>query len=105
MKPNPYGDILLELETGLWEHDYRVDEGAKPYPYTDEQLRACLKIFMSALMWKLWEQMRKDGISVKIGGDTAKKMGEELRSLVLKFTEIDTHKLFKEEGKDVDKTD
>lgn len=26
-KEIPYGDILIEIEKGLWEHDCRVDDG------------------------------------------------------------------------------
>jgi len=62
-KETPYGEILMELEDGLWDHDNRVGEGlAEPYSYTNEQFRACLKIFMSALLWMLWDS--KKGLDV-----------------------------------------
>lgn len=52
-KKNPYSKILIEIETGLWEHDVRIDNGiAPPYSYNDETFRACLKIFINAILGK-----------------------------------------------------
>lgn len=91
-KETPYGDILIEIESGLWEHDHRVSEDvAGPHSYTDKQFRACLKIFMSALLWKLWEG---SGGNVEIVADLAGKMGEDLRTMINAYTGIDTHDLY-----------
>ena len=55
-RQNPYAEVLEEIETGLLEHAVRVSDGiAEPYPYTDETFRACLQIFMSGIMWKMFE--------------------------------------------------
>ena len=92
-RENPYGDILVEIETGLWEHHNRVDEGiAEPYSYTDEQFKACFKIFMDAMMWKMWVHMEKESLEDKC--HSASKLGEELREIILEFTGIDTYKLY-----------
>ena len=93
---NPYADILRELETGLWEHDVRVDDGiAKPYSYDDETFRACLKIFMSAIMWKLWEHMEKtEGMDKDKRIERVKKIGKAIRKLIFENTGIDAHELY-----------
>lgn len=92
-KENPYGPAIIEIETGLWEHDIRVDEGiAPPYSYTDKQFRACLKLFMSAMQWKMWEYIEKKSEKERLLA--AEKMGNDLRATVLEFTGIDTHKLY-----------
>ena len=93
---NPYAAILRELETGLWEHDVRVDDGiAKPYSYDDETFRACLKIFMSAIMWKLWEHMEKtEGMDKDKRIERVKKIGKAIRELIFENTGIDAHELY-----------
>jgi len=91
---NPYTDILIELEAGLWEHDVRVDEGiTSPYSYNDETFRACLKIFMNATMWKLWEHMEKETDKAK-RIEKAEKIGKAIQELIIEFTGIDTHELY-----------
>ena len=94
MKPreNPYAPILKEIEMGLWEHDFRVDEGAEPYTYDDEATRACLKIFMSAMLWKLWDN--KDGKNIEDKVRLVEEMGNDIKNLIMKYTGIDTHKLY-----------
>jgi len=90
--PNPYAEVLKEIEAGLWDHDIRVEDNiARPYNYTDESFRACLKIFMSGLMWKLWENM--EGQTLEERSSTAEEVGSEIRKFILKYTGIDTHKL------------
>lgn len=91
-KETPYGKVLIEIENGLWEHDNRVNDGiAHPYTYTDEHFRACLKIFMSGLLWKLWEKNDND---IERMVDLAGKMGEDLKELVGAYTGINTLDLY-----------
>jgi len=92
---NPYKEALMELETGLWEHDNRVDEGiAKPYEYDSETFRACLKIFMSAALWKLWEYTENKTLSEK--ASFAESLGTDIRGIILRYTGIDSHELYKQ---------
>ncbi len=91
-RKNPYSEALLEIEQALWEHDVRVDNGAAPYQYDDETFRACLKIFMSALIWKLWTFMDKKSLTEK--ASNAENVGNILRNIILKFTGIDSHVLY-----------
>ena len=92
MRKNPYSEILIELEAGLWENDARVEEGAEPYEYTDEDFRCCMKVFMGALMWKMWENYELSPVEENIG--KAEAMGNELRDIILKYTGIDSRKLY-----------
>ena len=92
---NPYGEILIEIEIGLWEHNIRIDQGiALPYKYTDKEFRACLKIFTEALLWKLWSHFEKSSQRDKI--DAANNLGEKLRSLIKEYTGVNAHKLYEE---------
>ncbi len=95
-RKNPYKEILVELEEGLWEHDFRVDVGiASPYEYDDETFKACCKIFMSAMMYKLWNNSH--GLSMEFKEKEAEMCGNELKEFVYKYTGIDTHQLYVEE--------
>ena len=91
-RKNPYEEALIEIEHGLWEQDCYVNEGAKPYEYTDEAFRACTKIFMSGLMWKIWKN--REDRTLKEMSDRVESVGKQIRALVLNYTGIDTHKLF-----------
>jgi hypothetical protein len=91
-RKNPYAEVLIEIEKGLWGHDCRVDEGtAEPYFYDDATFRACLKVFMSGMLWKAWVHMEgKEQKQKEIG---AKMMGEAIRDMVFEYTGIDTREL------------
>jgi len=92
-KETPYGESLIEIENGLWEHSCRVSDGiAEPYEYTNKHLRACLKIFTEPLLWKMWE--KTEGWAIEKRSERALELGEALRSIILEFTGIDSHKLY-----------
>jgi len=92
--------VLIGIEESLWDFDVNVTE--KPC-YTQEGFRACVKIFMSAMLDKMWELQQKEGMSLDTSCQMAEKLGAELRSLVKTYTDIDTHKLYgdNEEPKEV----
>ena len=88
---NPYEDIFLELEQGLLEHSDRVSEGiAQPYEYSDEVFRACLHIFLEALIYKIYVFSEGNSIS------SVAKAVEKLRDLVFQSTGINSFNLYKE---------
>ena len=92
-KANPYKEVLIEIEDGLWEHDCRVDDGiAMPYTYDDETFRACMKIMMSGLMYKLWDNSH--GLSQDFKEREAEICGEEFKDFVYKYTGIDSTTLY-----------
>ena len=93
---NPYKESLIVLENGLWDHDLRVEEQhASPYEYDDETFRACIKLFMSSMMWKLWEVQEKNDVEFSIRCDEAESVGNEIKEFVKKWTDIDTRSLYK----------
>lgn len=95
---NPYGEVLCEIEDGLWEHDIRVeDNGARPYTYSDKQFRACIKIFAESAQWKQWEYMQDSTIEKR--AELTQALGEAIRALILLFTGIDSRSLY-EKGKE-----
>ena len=90
---NPYKEVLMEIETGLLEQAVRVDDGYPPYQYDNETFRACTQIFMSALMWKLWESSYDKTMAEREA--MAEKCGNDLRDLIMEHTGIDAHTLYR----------
>ena len=88
-KINP---ILREIEDALWEYEIRF--GAKP-EFTDAGFRAATKIFMSALMDKMWELQENEDLTLTDRENMATKAGEAVRNFVKVYTNIDTHDLYK----------
>jgi len=83
--------ILEEIELTILEHDANVE--TKP-GYTGAGFRAGIKIFMSVMMDKLWEQQDKQKTEIHHRANEAFDMGMELRDIILKYTGVDTHKLY-----------
>ena len=83
--------ILEELETAIIEFDYHIK--LKPN-YSIGGFRASAKIFMSALMDKMYELQEKENIPYVTRLEMAKKAGEDLRKLINTYTGIDSTKLY-----------
>jgi hypothetical protein len=95
MTKNPYSEVLNEIESGLWEHDARVDLGiAQPYVFNDMDFRACTKIFMSGLMWKMWENQEKEKTSFENRCKEAEDVGHKLNVLLEIYTGINLKDLY-----------
>lgn len=84
--------ILHEIELALLEFETNV---ARPPEYTDEGFRAAVKIFMSAMLDKMWKLQENEDIDINTRADMATKLGNELRNMVRVYTNIDTHNLYK----------
>ena len=84
--------ILSEIESALMEFEINV---AKPPEYTDEGFRASIRIFLSAMLDKMWKLQEDEGIDINTRADMAEKLGNELRNIVRIYTNIDTHNLYK----------
>lgn len=84
--------ILTEIESALFE--YEANNGAKT-EYTMDGFRAGTKIFMSVLMDKIWELQSSEGIEMEDRCKMVMKAGQEIRDLIKKYTDIDTHDLYK----------
>lgn len=83
--------ILQEIENTLWE--FEANGGSKPN-FTAEGFRAALKIFMSALLDKIWELQTDESIDQKTREGMAEKAGQEMRKLIKTYTNIDAHDLY-----------
>lgn len=83
--------ILVEIEATLIDHEVN---NATPPEYTVEAFRAATKIFMSALLDKMWENQERNGIVQWMRESQAENAGKVIRNIVLSYTGIDTHKLY-----------
>lgn len=84
--------ILNEIESAIWESD---SQKGLPPNYTTEGFRSAIKIFMSAIMDKIWNLQEAENIPIEARMDMVKKCGEDIRQLVKTYTNIDTHDLYK----------
>lgn len=83
--------VLEEIEATLWEFDAQI--GAKP-EYSIEGFRAAVKIFISAVMDKMWEKHRIDNLTPAQMEAEAERVGHEVRAFVMSVTGIDTTMLY-----------
>lgn len=84
--------VLSEIESTLIEYELNV---ARPPQYTNEGFRAAIKIFMSAMLDKMWKLQENENIDIDARADMAEKLGNEIRNIVRVYTNIDTHSLYK----------
>ena len=84
--------VLSEIESALIEFEINV---ARPPQYTDEGFRAAVRIFLSAMLDKMWKLQEDEGIDIDTRADMAEKLGNEIRNIVRIYTNIDTHNLYK----------
>ncbi len=83
--------VIIEIEAALWDYEAQVSMHPE---FTDEGFRAALKIFMSALLDKMWSLQAAEDIPFEIRCDMAMKAGQQVRELVKTFTNIDPHELY-----------
>lgn len=84
--------ILSEIEDTLWE--FEVNIGSQPQ-YTIDGFRAGIKIFMSVLMDKMWDLQQNETLTMEDRIKMVEKLGQEVRTIVKTYTDIDTHDLYK----------
>lgn len=84
--------ILCEIELAIMDFEVNV---AKPPEYSNEGFRAAVKIFMSAMLDKMWKLQEDESIDNNSRAEMANKLGNELRNIVRIYTNIDTHDLYK----------
>lgn len=84
--------VLNEIESKLWEWEFNSE---KPLEYTNEGFRAACKIFISALMDKMWDLQTKEDIKFEDRLSMGKKAAQDVRSLIKIYTDIDTHDMYK----------
>jgi hypothetical protein len=84
--------VLSEIESALIEFEINV---ARPPQYTNEGFRAAVRIFLSAMLDKMWKLQEDERIDIDTRADMAEKLGNEIRNIVRIYTNIDTHNLYK----------
>ena len=92
--------LLEELEDMLWE--FEANNGCPPH-FTEGGFRASMKIFMAALMERMWINLSLESLPLEKRAEIGEQMGMELRALVMKYTNIDTHTLYDNKFKEDEK--
>lgn len=82
-------EVYEEIEATLYEH-----HGTKPN-LTDKGFRAACKIFIDAVMDKMWDKQEKENKSLDDRLKEAEILGNKIRAIVLEHTGIDTHEFYK----------
>jgi len=83
--------VLVQIEDVLWEFESET----KGTPgFTDEGMRASIKIFMSAMMDKVWELQESEEMGMDERVKMVLKFGEELRELIKIYTSVDCRELY-----------
>lgn len=83
--------ILEEIEDALWESE--SNNMGKP-EFTMDGFRASIKIFMSAMMDKIFELQDAEDFAFEDKLKMSKQCGEDIKKLVSVYTGIDTTKLY-----------
>jgi hypothetical protein len=84
--------VLVGIEKALWDFD--LNGKSKP-EYTTEGFRAATKIFMSALMDKIWNLQSNENMDMEDRIKMVEKAGSDIRNIIKIYTDIDTHDLYK----------
>lgn len=84
--------VLKEIEDTLWE--FEANRGVAPN-YPDKALASSTKIFMSVMLDKMWKLQQKENMDMKVRGEMAQRLGEEIRKLIKTYTDIEIQDLYK----------
>lgn len=76
--------ILNEIEKTLWENEYMFPDDMPEF--TIEGFRGAVKIFTAVMLERAFKKDNKLN---------ATKLGKELKDFIEKYTDIDTHDLYK----------
>lgn len=85
---------LENIEDTLWSYETYMPN--KPYGFSKESFRAIVKIFMAAMMDKIWALQEGEEMDLEDRGAMAEKCGKDVRALIKTYTNIDTHNLYGE---------
>lgn len=88
-------EILTDIERSLWLYDLYNENVGKPLNFSDDALRAAIKIFSSVLLSKMWKLQENEDMENQDRISMAENLGNDIRRLVKTYTNIDSHDLFK----------
>jgi len=84
--------ILQEIEDTLWE--FEANGGVEP-KFTEDGFKGGVKIFVTVLLDKMWQLQCDENMPIKDRTMMAAKLGDDIRSLIKTYTDIDMHDLYK----------
>jgi len=84
--------ILEEIESALWEFEYAMPNSRPVYDGT--ALRSASKIFMSALMDKMWAKQDEYDMPQKQRCEMATYFGNALHELIRDATDLNSKKFY-----------
>ena len=85
--------ILKEIEDTLWEFEIHYPN-QRPI-YNIDGFKGSIKIFMSDMLDKMWGMQEDDNIDMVDRQKMAERLGEEIKRIVMTYTGINTHELYK----------
>jgi hypothetical protein len=83
---------LEQIEETLWSYELYVPN--TPPMYSHSSFRAILKLFMSAMMDKIWLLQEGEEMDVEDRMAMVEKCGQELKQLVKIYTNIESEELY-----------
>lgn len=88
--------ILIEIESAMIDYDYYVQ---KPYNFDNDAFRAITKMFLNALLDKMWALQESEMMEMSDRCNMSENAGNELRKLIKTFTGIDSYEFYKQSKK------
>lgn len=83
--------VLEEISDTLWESEAN---NPRPHEYTDKGFHAATKIFMSAMMDKMWILQEEEDMPLNERIKMVEFCGKRIRKLILEMTGKDSHKFY-----------
>lgn len=83
--------VLEQIENDLWM--WEANEMVKP-EYTHEGFRASIKIFVSALMDKIWNLQENEKMDFADRIKMVERASQDVSKIVKTYTNIDTKELY-----------
>jgi hypothetical protein len=83
--------ILVEIERTLWNHEAYVKTQVR---YTDEALRAGIKIFSSVILDRMYNLQMKENMTLEQKKQMASYLANEINKLVKETTNINIKDLY-----------
>ena len=84
-------ETLKNISNALWL--WEANNKGRPM-YTEEGFAGATKVFMSAMLDKMWELQERENMPQEAREQMAQELGQKIKELVKVYTDIDTTKLW-----------
>jgi len=84
--------ILVEIESTMIDYDFYVQ---KPYNFSYGAFRAITKMFINAILDKMWTLQELEMMEMADRCNMSEKAGNEIRKIIKTFTGIDSREFYK----------